>query len=143
MNDKCKNLSHFDCRICHTVAINKICSIVVSQTLTRLLSNSNLCLRGCSQFTFTLFSRFLTTHLPLVYIHLHLTDHLPICKRLHMNLDHPYQNVPQFSYAHFHMQGLTNMYFLNPRCNLRDCKFWSVGQRQFLEREFKKLKKYY
>ena len=46
--------------------------------------------RGRSQFTFTLFSRFLTTHLPLVYNHLHLIDHLPICKCLLMSLDHPY-----------------------------------------------------
>ena len=44
MNDKCKNLSHFDCGLCHRVAINKICSIVVSQTLSKYLSNFNLCL---------------------------------------------------------------------------------------------------
>ena len=43
MNVKCKNLSHFDCRICHRVAINKICSIVVTQTLTRTLSNFHFC----------------------------------------------------------------------------------------------------
>ena len=34
MNDKCKNLNHFDCRICH-ISINKICSIAVSQTLSK------------------------------------------------------------------------------------------------------------
>ena len=46
-------------------------------------------LRGRSQFTFTVFSPFLTTHLPLVYNRLHLTNHLPIVNVYIWNLTTP------------------------------------------------------
>ena len=44
---------------------------------------------GRSQFTFTVFSPFLTTHLPLVYNCLHLTNHLPIVNVYIWNLTTP------------------------------------------------------
>ena len=66
-------------------------------------------MRGHSQFTFTLFSRFLTTHLPLIYNNLHLIDHLPICKCLHTILDHLLSiYVPPFPNANYEIQDLNN-----------------------------------
>ena len=64
--------------------------------------------RGRSQFTFTHFCKFLTTHLPLVYNHLHSTDRLPVCKCLHMSVDQPHHYVPHFSHANCDIQGLIN-----------------------------------
>ena len=46
-------------------------------------------LRGRSQFMLTGFSTFLTTHLPLVYNRLHLTNHLPIVNVYIWNLTTP------------------------------------------------------
>ena len=62
---------------------------LLRKNLVKLLRENLVKDWGRSQFTFTPFCRFLTTHLPLVYNHLHSNDHLPICKRLHMRLDHP------------------------------------------------------
>ena len=77
--------------------------------------------RGHSQFTFTPFCKFLTTHLPLVYNHLHSTDHLPICKGLHMSVDHPPQYVPDFSHANCDIQGLIHKLFSNRWCKIQNC----------------------
>ena len=52
--------------------------------------------RGRSQFTFTVFSTFLTTHLPLIYNHLHLTNHLPTVNVYIWILTTPKQYVPHF-----------------------------------------------
>ena len=35
-------------------------------------------------------------------------NHLPICKCLHMSVDHPHQYVPHFSHANCNIQGLIN-----------------------------------
>ena len=72
------------------------------------VKNRDFQVRGRSQFTFTHFCKFLTTHLPLVYNHLHSTDHLPICKCLHMSVDQPHQYVPHFSHANCNIQGMIN-----------------------------------
>ena len=72
------------------------------------MKRKGVSVRGHSQFTFTPFCKFLTTHLPLVYKHLHSIDHLPVCKHLHMSVDHPHQYVPHFSHANCNIQGLIN-----------------------------------
>ena len=51
---------------------------------------------GHSQFMFTYFYTFSTTHPPLIYNRLHLANHLPRSKRLHSNFDHRKYRIPIF-----------------------------------------------
>ena len=95
---------------------------------------------GCSQFTFTPFSRFLTTHLPLVYNHLHCTDHLPICKYLHgITVDHPLSISASFLSCSLRYAEPSE-WFSNDRCKIQNCHFW-FKVRDDLKRENRYEKK--
>ena len=60
---------------------------------------------GRSQFTFTDFSTFLTTHPPPIYIRLHFVNHPPTVNVYNWNLTTPSQYVPRFS--HLNLLALT------------------------------------